>query len=122
MYSEFRRIDPSGRIVETDRAGTPREILSPVLPRNGFSSFRMTVLLPAGEETWFDVGQNPVDAVRVTFYDESPEGTLRELPTRYRTTVPDSGALTVWMDVWVPRDPPRAGSSSSRRCTRPGIG
>ena len=47
VYSEFRRVDPYGKIVPADQGGKPREILSPLLARNSHATFHIVVEAPA---------------------------------------------------------------------------
>src|ERR1700733_6174718 len=56
VYSEFARINASGEVTAPE---TPREILSPALVRNGFTSFQVVVQAPADRQWWLFVGQNP---------------------------------------------------------------
>src|SRR3974390_2157650 len=71
VYSEFTRLDPRGHPVPADRAARPpREILSPAIPRNAFSSFQMVVEGQPGQGYTFQVVQNPEDAVKITAYRE----------------------------------------------------
>ena len=70
VFSEFQRIDPFGRVAAVDRGGTSREILSPMLPRNAFSCFRIALTTP--RDQWFTLylAQNPEDAVTIRLYKE----------------------------------------------------
>src|SRR5690349_5716802 len=70
VYSEFQRVDPFGNIVAADRGGTPREILSPAAPRNGFVSFHVAVTAPAGTNYFLYVVPAPLNACRVALYKE----------------------------------------------------
>lgn len=100
VYSEFAQIDASGSVTAPE---TPREILSPALIRNGFSSFQVVVQAPADKEWWLFVGLNPENAVKITLYRETPEMLEPvELPRK------SSGAETLWMDVWTASDAPVA--------------
>jgi hypothetical protein len=119
VYSEFRRIDPFGQIVEPDRRGRPREILSPALARNAFASFHIVVAAPAGKPFWLFVGQNPENAVTATVYKEIyrrygkqwiPDS-LVPVKLPYRAQLPDpeqsidgQTAMCFWMDLWVDSD------------------
>jgi hypothetical protein len=47
VYSEFARIDMNGAVTAPDN---PREILSPMLVRNGFTSFQVVIAAKPGEE------------------------------------------------------------------------
>jgi hypothetical protein len=70
VYSEFQRIDPSGAVVAADRAERPREVLSPLLPRNAYTSFHVVVDAPEGQKHTLFIAQNPENAVEVTMYRE----------------------------------------------------
>jgi len=70
LYSEFQRVDPFGNILRSDRAETPREILSPAVARNGYVSFHVVVSVPRGMNYFLYVVTNPVDACRVALYKE----------------------------------------------------
>jgi hypothetical protein len=103
VYSEFQRIDPSGNVVKADRGSPdreigPREILSPALVRNGYTSFHIVVSPPRDREYYLFVVQNPEDALQLKLYKESyakragawiPE-TLTPVALNYRGRVPDS--------------------------------
>jgi hypothetical protein len=79
----------------------PREILSPAIARNAFSSFQMVVDVPRGTPYQLYVAQNPENAVEVTLYREN--GDKLE-----RVAQPVSGDSTqvFWMDLWTARDAP----------------
>ena len=100
VYSEFARIDAAGKV--TAPAG-PREILSPAMVRNGYSSFQVVVDVPKGTPFQLYVAQNPENAVQVTLYREN--GDQLEPVTQ-----PASGDATqvYWMDLWTARDAPVA--------------
>jgi hypothetical protein len=70
VYSEFQRIDPTGAVVGADRAEHPREVLSPLLPRNAYTSFHVVVDAPEGQKHTLFIAQNPENAVEVTMYRE----------------------------------------------------
>jgi hypothetical protein len=109
VVSEFRRFDSKGELLAADREGTPREILSPAISRNAFSSFRIVMEMPEGADIWFEVGLNPDNAVAVTVYEESSgtDGKLRQVSLPYRTKLPPGATTaTLWMDLWVARDAP----------------
>jgi hypothetical protein len=98
VYSEFARINAAG---EATAPARPREILSPAIVRNGFTSFQVVVQVPKGTAYWLYIGQNPEDAVRVTMYRES--GARLE-----KTDLPFQSSSTeiLWMDVWADRTAP----------------
>src|SRR5258708_7345700 len=98
VYSEFARINASGEVTAPER---PREILSPAIVRNGFTSFQVVVQVPKGMTYWLYVGQNPDDAVRVTMYRESGDRLEKmELPFQ------SSSTEILWMDLWTDRNAP----------------
>lgn len=92
VYSEFARFQATGEVAAPAQ---PREILSPALVRNGFTSFQIAVRVEPGSAYSLVVGQNPEDAVKVTVFREA--GDKLE-----PVTLPYSGDRTqiFWMDVW----------------------
>lgn len=121
VYSELTRIDPFEKIVPQDRGAAPRHILSPAVPRNAYSSFRLVVSLDTPQSFTIDVGQNPENAVRISLYKEVYEkhgdawipDRLLPVSIPYEGSVPDiphpapgQTAVTLWMDLWVPPDAP----------------
>ena len=100
VYSEFAKIDATGKVTAP---AEPREILSPAIARNAFSSFQVVVDVPRGTPYQLYVAQNPENAVEVTLYRES--GDKLE-----RVEQPVSGNATqvFWMDLWTARDAPVA--------------
>ena len=98
VYSEFARIDASGQVTSPE---TPREILSPALVRNGFTSFQVVVEAPPDKEWWLFVGENPENVLKVTLYRETATALEPvEMPRK------SSGTEVLWMDVWTPADAP----------------
>src|ERR1041385_2485379 len=98
VYSEFARINEKGVVTAPAQ---PREILSPAIVRNGFTSFQIVVEVEPDTPYWLYVGQNPENAVRVTVYRESGEKLEPvELPVGGKST------QVFWMDVWADRDAP----------------
>ncbi len=98
VYSDMARIDKSGSVTAPE---TPREILSPMVVRNAFTSFQVVVQAPSGKPWLLHVGQNPENAVVVTMYRESGDALEPvELP------VEGAGTQVFWMDLWTARDAP----------------
>ena len=98
VYSEFVTFDAAG---EPAAPAQPREILSPAIVRNGFTSFQIVVQEPREVHWTLYVGQNPEDAVRVTVYRESGAKLEPvELP------LSGEGLAILWMDVWADRAAP----------------
>jgi hypothetical protein len=115
-YSEFIRFDPFGNIVKADRGAEPRHILSPGFARNGFASLRIVITLAKPASFTLEVGQNPIDAVKVQLYKEVFEQHNGEwIPDRllpvgmpYKGSIPEAGTglsgqttATFWLDMWV---------------------
>lgn len=98
VYSEFAQIDAKG---EVTAPAEPREILSPAIVRNGFTSFQIVVQVEPRTRYQLHIGENPEHAVRVTAYRESGE----ELEP---VELPYDGSSTqvFWMDLWSDRGAP----------------
>jgi hypothetical protein len=115
VYSEFRRIGPTGEIVAPDQGGTPREILSPAIARNTHAGFFVVVKVPAGADFHLHIGQNPENALDAKLYKaqfrKMPAGWLADRLTPvtapFTGRLPETGgppgqtAVVFWMDVWV---------------------
>lgn len=92
VYSEFARINAAGDVTDPE---APREILSPAVVRNGFTSFQVVVQAPADKTWWLFIGQNPGDTFKLTMYRESGDSFEPvELPRM------SSGTEVLWLDVW----------------------
>jgi hypothetical protein len=93
VYSEFARIDTkTGEVLAPE---TPREIISPAVVRNGFTSFQVVVQAPPDDKWWLFIGQNPENAFKITMYKESGEALQPlDLP------IQSQGTAIFWMDVW----------------------
>ncbi|MEJ7606088.1 MAG: hypothetical protein WKF37_07435 [Bryobacteraceae bacterium] len=115
VYSEFTRIDPFGAIVALDRGAEPRHILSPGVPRNAYSSFRVVVQLDKPASFHLDIAQNP-ETFKATLYKERFEqhgelwipDKLEPVPIPYSGTpadfvIPGQKAVTFWLDIWTDR-------------------
>lgn len=118
VYSEFMRIDPFGKPLRTDRgASAPREILSPAIARNAYTSFHIVVEGRNGDPYTLQVAQNPDNAVRVSAYRERyvhvgnewvpDELELVTLPYEGKigaAGVPNQTAQSFWLDLFADRD------------------
>jgi hypothetical protein len=93
VYSEFARLSDSG---EPLSPASPREILSPAIPRNAYSTFQIAVQVPSGTKYNVFIGQNPEDAVKVTLY-RGPREKLEAVGVPYE----GAGSLVLWLDLWV---------------------
>ncbi len=92
VYSEFVRLDAKGVV---QAPASPREILSPMLVRNGFTSFQIAIDAKAGEPYTLFIGLNPQDAVKVTVYRETV-GRLDPVDLPFKA----EGPAAFWLDVW----------------------
>lgn len=97
VYTELAQIDNKGKVI---RPSMPREILSPTVVRNGFTSFQIIVDAPDTTSWQLFVAQNPENAVDVTLYRESGDR-LEKVQAEA-----GSGKQVFWMDLWAKRDAP----------------
>ena len=98
VHSEFAQIDATGRVTAPEQ---PREILSPAIARNAFSSFQVVVDVPRGTPYQLYVARNPENAVEVTLYRENGEQL-----EKVQQPVSGNGTQVFWMDLWTARDAP----------------
>jgi hypothetical protein len=98
VYSEFAQIDAAGNVTAPQ---PPREILSPAIVRNGFTSFQIVIQVPEKTRFLMHVGQNPDNAVKVTLYRRDGDE-LEPLTLPYES----SGTQILWMDLWADKDAP----------------
>lgn len=107
VYSEFAKIDAQGRVTAPQ---APREILSPALVRNGFTSFQVAVQVPPSAPFILRIGQNPDHAAKVTFYRLRAAGASvnpdDERMEPAAEPINGAGPQVFWMDVWIDRDAP----------------
>lgn len=100
VYSEFADIDPNTGEVLAPRI--PREILSPAVARNAFTSLQMVIR--AGEqESWrLYVSQNPEEAAEIDVYRIEESGSL----TPIRLPYTGAGVEVFWIDMFYATDAP----------------
>lgn len=98
VYSEFARVNDAGGVTAPE---DPREILSPLAPRNAFTSFQLVIQLSPGTKFSLFAGQNPDDAAKITMY-RRVAGALEPI------VLPFDGDSTqiFWMDVHVAKTSP----------------
>ncbi len=72
VYSEFRRLNAKGAMLDADQGGKPREILSPALIRNGWHSYHVVVTVQTGRDYAVHVVQNP-ERLRMRLFRELPD-------------------------------------------------
>jgi hypothetical protein len=70
IYSEFLRFNPYGEVIAPDRESSPREILSPAVPRNGHLVVHVVVTAPSGTNYFLYTGQNPSEILQINVYRE----------------------------------------------------
>ncbi len=98
VYSEFAQIDAQGNVVAPE---TPREILSPALVRNGFTTFQVVVQAPPDMSWVLRIGQNPEKAADVALYRN-----VEKHLEFSAEPVAGKGTDIFWMDVRVAKDAP----------------
>ena len=100
VRSEFQRPAPNGEVLATDRMDRKgREILSPPVLRNAYTSFHVTLEAPPGTPVSVYIGLNPEDAMKVTLYLEKQQ--LEEVKLPFSAKIPEEGALNFLLDLWV---------------------
>jgi hypothetical protein len=78
-------------------SGPGREILSPAVPRNGWSSFHVTVQAPPGMDFSLHIAQNPELFARTELYRDG-----RRVPEPYDGKIPeDATSVTFWLDLFI---------------------
>src|ERR1700740_1357567 len=98
VYSEFAQLNDASEVVAPEN---PREILSPAVARNAFSSFQVAIQVPRGVKFLIYIGQNPDNAAKVTLYRRDG-GKLVPIVVPYEGV----SSQVLWMDVWVDGDAP----------------
>jgi len=98
VYSEFAQLNDAGEAVAPEN---PREILSPAVARNAFSSFQVAIQVPRDVKFLVYIGQNPDNAAKVTLYRRDG-GKLTPIVVPYEGV----SSQVLWMDVWVDGDAP----------------
>ena len=98
VYSEFAQLNDAGEVVAPEN---PREILSPAVARNAFSSFQVAIQVPRGVKFLVYIGQNPDNAAKVTLYRRD-SGKLVPVVVPYE----GESSQVLWMDLWVQGDAP----------------
>ena len=93
VYSEFAQLNDAGEVLAPEN---PREILSPAVARNAFSSFQIAIQVPKGTKFLVYMGQNPDDAAKVTIYRRRA-GKLEPVELPYS----GESSQVLWMDLWV---------------------
>jgi len=121
VVSEFQRFGPFGEVLPVDRVDQPREILSPALARNAYTSFRIVVNIAAETPYFLYVQSNPDNLFEMTLYKEIfikagdqwiPDAlepakipTFGMLPYP-PSPIPGQNTVSYWLDLRVPADAP----------------
>ncbi len=98
VYSEFAQINDAGEVLAPEN---PREILSPAVARNAFSSFQIAIRVAKGTKFLVYMGQNPDDAAKVTLYRRRA-GKLEPIELPYS----GESSQVLWMDLWFDANAP----------------
>ena len=93
VYSEFAQLNDAGEVLAPEN---PREILSPAVARNAFSSFQIAIQVPKGTKFLVYMGQNPEDAAKVMLYRRRA-GKLEPVELPYS----GESSQVLWMDLWI---------------------
>lgn len=119
VLSEFQRVDPFGNVVAADRTDQPREILSPGVARNAFTSFQVIATAGDREPFFIYVQTNPPDIFQISLYKElyvkTESGWIpdalepQKIPTfdtlpYIPDPIPGQNTVPYWMDLWVPAE------------------
>jgi hypothetical protein len=98
VYSEFAQLTDAGDVVAP---ANPREILSPAVARNAFSSFQIAIQVPKDTKFLVYLGQNPDDAAKATFYRRRA-GKLEPVELPYS----GESSQVLWMDLRIDANAP----------------
>lgn len=117
VVSEYQRIRPDGETVVADRIERRREVISPAVARNAWTTFRVVVEAPPGKPYYIYVAQNPDDVVGITLYQEEYAQQGNEwAPDKVKAVkLPVAATLaegqktqSYLLDLWVPDSAPVA--------------
>ena len=98
VYSEFARLSDAGEVLAPE---SPREILSPAIARNAFTTFQIAIRVPKGTEYHIFIGQNPPDTVKVTLYRRKGLR-LERVDLPYAGESSQVYTLDLWVDAAAP--------------------
>ena len=107
FLSEFRRVGADGEIVASDAAGTPREIISPAIIRNGYTSFHLVVKGPPSVNFMLYIASNPDRVLRPALYRVSDNDRLEAVKgLSVSGKFNERGVGVYWLDLWTPGPAP----------------
>jgi hypothetical protein len=98
VYSEFAQLNDAGDVLAP---ANPREILSPAVARDAFSSFQIAIQVPKGTKFRVYLGQNPDDAAKIILYRRRA-GKLEPVELPYS----GESSQVLWMDLWFDANAP----------------
>ncbi|MBI4874181.1 MAG: hypothetical protein HY822_06065 [Acidobacteria bacterium] len=107
FFSEFQRPGPDGTVIAADRQERPREILSPAVARNAYSSFHLVVAAEPGTPFTLHFGHNPENTIRSRLYREIHDAAglpdrLEKVALPLTSSIPEGRRAEVfWVDLWV---------------------
>lgn len=120
VYPEFQRPDIHGEILKADQGGRRHEIISPGVPRNGYTSYIIVAKPAAPGPYWLEIRMNPVGSIQADLYrvwfhklerggEYYPDALIPVLNSYAgqfpdpENQVPGQTALAFWLDLYVPR-------------------
>ncbi len=84
---------------------SPREVISPAVPRNGFSTFKVLVNAPEGASYFLFCQTNPPNLVDTHLYKIAPADLLEPVRSPNFGVIPDGQTSRAYLlDIWVPPD------------------
>ncbi len=97
VYSEFWPFAGS--------SAEPREIISPAVPRNGYTTFKVLVKAPAGTSYFLFCQTNPPNLVESSLYKVALPDKLDLVRSPNFGVIPDGESSRAYLlDIWVPPD------------------
>lgn len=113
LFTEFQRPGPYGQVLAIDRSPSPREIVSPATPRNGYVSFHIAVSVPPGQTYFLYTQANPPGIIRMILYKEQFVEGIPDALTPVNSPafgvipdaqsgIPDQTSRNYLLDVWTP--------------------
>ncbi len=106
FLTEFRRMGADGDILAADAIGAPREIISPALIRNGYTSFHLVVTGPPGASFMLYIASNPDHVLRPVLHRVTGADRLELVKLTESGKFNDKGVSIYWLDVWTPGPTP----------------
>ncbi len=114
FLTEFRRLGADGEIITADAIGAPREIISPALIRNGYTSFHLVVTGPPGASFMLYIASNPDHVLRQVLHRVTGADRLEPVKGLSDSVkgpsdsgkFNDKGVSIYWLDVWTPGPTP----------------